>query len=306
MKQTNRREFLQNAAILVAGAMASYSFDFKKKEPLLAFSTLGCPDWTFQKITDFGHEHGYKGIEVRGIQRELDLPKCKEFSTSESRKATTRIMRDKGLHFVGLGSSATLHFAGATERKKNLDEGKRFIDLAQEIDCPFVRAFPNNFPKDQERSKTIDLITQGLLELADHAKGSKVSVLMETHGEVVKGEDLLIIMKAAEHKHSGLVWDISNMWTVTNEQPVDVYQKLKKYIRHTHIKDAKRSGGKLQYTLLGEGEVPIFDAINVLEKDDYKGYYSFEWEKLWHPELAEPEVAFAHFPTAIKKHLRTL
>ena len=24
------------------------------------------------------------------------------------------------------------------------------------------------------------------------------------------------------------------------------------------------------------------------QMDGYKGYYSFEWEKLWHPEIAEP------------------
>ncbi len=100
-------------------------------------------------------------------------------------------MQDKGLHFVGLGSSATMHFAGAAERIKNLEEGRRFIDLAQEIDCPFVRVFPNNFPKEQQRDQTIDLISQGLLELADHAAGSKVTVLMETHGDLVKTDDLL-------------------------------------------------------------------------------------------------------------------
>jgi hypothetical protein len=27
----------------------------------------------------------------------------------------------------------------------------------------------------------------------------------------------------------------------------------------------------------------------------YKGCYTFEWEKLWHPDLEEPEIAFADF-----------
>lgn len=303
MKSTNRRAFLQSAALLLAGTMVSYSFDFKKKKPLLSFSTLGCPDWSFEKITDFAVQHAYQGLEIRGLQRQMDLTKCSEFSTTQSRKATVKLMQDKGLHFVGLGSSSTLHFAGATERKKNLDEGRRFIDLADEIDCPYIRVFPNNFPKEQERNQTIDLITQGLLELAGHARGSKVSVLMETHGDLVKTDDLLIIMNAAQHKHASLVWDITNMWTVTKEPPAEVYQKLKKYIRHTHIKDAKMVSGKPQYTLLGQGEVPIFAAIDELIKDNYKGYYSFEWEKLWHPELAEPEIALAHYPNAMREFL---
>lgn len=299
---TNRRTFLQNASLLLAGAMMSYSFDLKKKKPLLSFSTLGCPDWSFGKITDFAVEHGYHGIEFRGLQREMDLTKCNEFRTGLNRKSTVQLMRDKGLHFVGLGSSATLHFAEEGVRQKNLDEGRRFIDLAQEINCPYVRVFPNKFPKDQERNQTIDLITQGLLELAEYAKGSKVVVLMETHGDLIKTEDLLAIMNAAEHKHSGLVWDISNMWTITKEDPAEVYRNLKKYIRHTHLKDARIVEGKLNYSLLGEGQVPIFTAIDQLIKDNYEGYYSFEWEKLWHPEIAEPEIALAHYPQAMKRY----
>ena len=109
-------------------------------------------------------------------------------------------------------------------------------------------------------------------------------------------------MDAAAHPHAGLVWDISNMWTVTKEPPVEVYALLKKYIRHTHIKDATLVNGKPSYTLLGRGEVPIFEAIDVLEKNKYKGFYSFEWEKLWHPEILEPEIALADYPVEMKKH----
>ena len=38
---------------------------------------------------------------------------------------------------------------------------------------------------------------------------------------------------------------------------------------------------------------PIWlQAVSLLKAGGYDGYYSFEWEKWWHPELAEPEVAF--------------
>ena len=83
-----------------------------------------------------------------------------------------------------------------------------------------------------------------------------------------------------------------------------MYKKLKKYIRHTHIKDAIVADGKPQYKLLGQGEVPIIDAIKILKKGDFKGYYSFEWEKLWHPEILDPEIAFADYPKVMKQHLK--
>ncbi|MEI9909046.1 MAG: hypothetical protein WDO71_04880 [Bacteroidota bacterium] len=59
---------------------------------------------------------------------------------------------------------------------------------------------------------------------------------------------------------------------------------------------------KPQYKFLGQGEVPIFEAVDLLIKGGYKGYYSFEWEKLWHPELEEPAIALADYPKAMKQH----
>jgi sugar phosphate isomerase/epimerase len=305
MTPITRKEFLQSSALLLASLVAGSSFEFRKKDPLLSFSTLGCPDWTFQQITDFAVQHGYKGIEVRGIKRQLDLARCPEFSTEEARKTTVALMKEKGLAFVGLGSSANLHLVEGAEREKNLAEARRFIDLAQQVSCPYVRVFPNNLPKDQDKKATMDLIARGLLELGDYAKDKQVTVLMETHGELVKIEDLAAIMGAAEHTHVGLVWDVTNMWTVTKESPEEAYKKLKKYIRHTHIKDAKLVEGKPQYTLLGQGDVPIFEAIDALRKGGYKGYYSFEWEKLWHPEIAEPETALAHYPKVMRMHFQS-
>ena len=298
-----RRGFLQTTTALVAGSLGISSFTFKRNAPLLSFSTLGCPDWTFQQIVDFAAQHHYQGIEVRGILRQLDLTKCKEFN-NENKSATLKLLADNGLKFVDLGSSCNLHIAEPQDRKKNLDEAKRFIDLAQEFNCPYVRVFPNNFPKEEEKTAAMDRIAKGLLELADHAKGSNVSVLVESHGDLLFVEDLEKVMKAAENPHVGMVWDVANMWIKTKESPTLAYEKLKKYIRHTHIKDSKMVDGKIRYVLLGQGEVPIFEAIDVLTLGGYNGYLCFEWEKLWHPEIEAPELAFANYEEVMTKHFK--
>ena len=302
MKNTTRRDFLQTSAVLLAASIAGSSFEFKKNKSSLSFSSLGCPDWNFDQIVKFAVENQYGGIELRGIQRELDLTKCKEFSSAASRSATIKLMKENGLNFVGLGSSATMHFDDLLLRKKNLDEGRSFIDLAQEIGCANIRVFPNLLPKDKDKDATMELIVKGLMELGDHAKGSSVNVLMETHGDLVKIDDVEKIMQQAKHEHVGLVWDVTNMWTLTKEPPAQAYERLKKYIRHTHIKDAKMVDGKLQYTYLGKGEVPIFEAIDALIKGGYKGFYSFEWEKLWHPELGDPALALADYTAVMQQH----
>jgi sugar phosphate isomerase/epimerase len=303
MTTISRRQFLQSTAGLAL--VGTTSFGVKKNRPLLSFSTLGCPDWTFHQVVAFAAQHRYNGLEIRGIQRELDLPKCKEFNTPEAIAATRRLLKEAGLKIINLGSSAALHHGPGAEREKHLDEAKRFIDLSDALSCPYIRVFPNDFPKDQDREATIERIVSGLLTLGNHAKGSKVTVLMESHGQVVYTADLERIMTAAAHAHVGLVWDIVNMWAVTKEPPAMAYGKLKKFIRHTHIKDLNLVNGKEQYMLLGRGETPVFEGIDALRKDGYNGYYSFEWEKLWHPEIAEPETALADYAAVMQRHFTT-
>lgn len=298
---STRRDFLKTTA-LASLALATPSFGLKKYAPQLSFSTLGCPDWSFETIVNFASENGYDGIEIRGIKRQLDLTKCPEFSTSQSIQASRQFVEGKKLKIVNLGASAAMHHANATERQKNLDEAKRFVDLAQQLGCPYIRVFPNNFPKDQEKKATIDLIVKGLYELGDYAKTTGVTVLMESHGDVIKSDDIEAIMRSVGHPQVGLGWDIVNMWSVTKESPAQMYEKLKKYVRLMHIKDLKFVDGKEQYVLMGKGDSPIFETIDILAKDDYKGFFSFEWEKLWHPEIAEPEVALADYPMAMKRH----
>jgi len=305
METYSRRNFMKLAGIASAAALG-LSFNFKKKMPLLSFSTLGCPDWSFQQIVAFAAANKYDGLELRGLQRELDLPKCTEFNSQQNIKTTVALMRSHGLKFVNLGASSNLHQPPGSSRTKNLDDAKRFIDLAHQINCPFIRVFPNNFPTEQEKTETIDLIVSGLLELGQYASQSGVKVLLETHGDVVYSEDLEKIMKASEHPQVGLIWDPLNMWVITREAPATVYTPLKKYIHHVHIKNATLANGKINYVLLNNGEVPVFEAIDLLYQDNYSGYYSFEWEKLWHPEIESPEIALADYPKAMARHLETI
>ncbi len=303
MNSLSRREFLLALGMTsLAGSAFSINKTGRKKNPRLSFSTLGCPDWPLKNIIDFAAANNYEGIEVRGILREMDLLKVPEFSSPEKIRTTMDLMKEKRLQFVNLGSSVDLHHPDGEARAKRIDEGKRYIDLAQKLSCPYVRVFPNRLPKEQDRAFTLNQISKGLIELGDYAKGSNVKVLMETHGDVVYVDDVVKIMQNSIHPNVGLMWDVFNMWTVTKESPTMVYQKLKKYVLHTHIKNAVLKDDKFSYVLIEKGQVPIFEAIDALRKDNYTGYYGFEWEKMWHPEIESPDIALADYPKVMMRY----
>jgi sugar phosphate isomerase/epimerase len=302
MKLQTRRAFLETSAGLMALAALNPLFKENKKTEKLAFSTLGCPDWSLKQIVDCSVENGYKGFEIRGLVGEMDLPKCPEFNKTNL-PASLRLIKDNDIRIINLGSSVNLHFAQEEKRKSNLDDAKRFIDLAEQLECPFVRVFPDDLPPDQSVEQTLDLIISGLITLGEYAKGSNVTILLESHGKVVYKDMLLKIMAGANHPKVGLIWDFFNMWVVTKESPKEVFDTLGKYIKHAHIKDANLVDGKPAYCLIGQGVVPLREAMDSLKSSNYKGYYSFEWEKKWHPEIQDPEIAFPHFAKEIVSYL---
>ena len=287
----NRREFLKQSTGLIGLSALDFSAPAK---PLLSFSTLGCPAWTFSEVLQYASANRYDGIEIRGIKGDLDLPNNPLFSASNIGQ-TKREIAHSNSKIVNLGSSANMHFIDAKKRQSNLDDAKKYIELAHQFACPFIRVFPNDLPKDQDEKATVDAIIRALQELGDFAKNSGVKVLLESHGKVIKSDMLLLIMQEANHANVGLVWDFFNMWSVTKEAPADMYNQLKKYIYHTHIKDATLTEKGETYTLLGEGNSPVKEALHALKSGGYTGYYSFEWEKLWHPEIQEPEIAIPHY-----------
>lgn len=303
MNEFSRRRFLKVVSLLPLSISGRATGVQAPAKPLLSFSTLGCPDWDFAQILTFASANKYTGIEIRGLQQQLDLTLCPEFRDVAAIKDTWRRVEEHNIKIVNLGSSAALHHTAKEQRQQSLDEAKRYIELAAALKCPFVRVFPDKLPKDDTRAAVIELIIQGLQYLGDFAKGTGVTVLLESHGDVVYITDLEKIMNDVNSRRVALIWDIANMWQVTKEAPASVFQRLGRFIRHVHIKDAVvAADGKPDYNVLtGRGAIPLADAVSVLFKNNYRGYYSFEWEKRWHPEIAPPEIALADFPVAMQK-----
>jgi len=72
------------------------------------------------------------------------------------------------------------------------------------------------------------------------------------------------------------------------------------------LRDARRTGDGWQLLLLGQGEIPVKDALRLLTARGYEEFISVEWEKKWHPELAGPEVAFPQHIEVLQSYLRDL
>ncbi len=301
MKNVTRRSF---AKACVAAAAARFAFTSAKaaKQISLSFSTLGCPNWDWKTILEQAKKMGYNGIELRGIQKQMDLPTLPQFAGT-AWKQSLKDVQALDLKIVDLGASAQMHEPDPAKRKAGLDSAKQFIDLAHNLKCPHIRVFGDRFLKEESRQATIDRVVEGLRELGRHAKGSGVTVLQESHGDFNKSSDLLQVLKAVDMPEVALLWDTHHTVAFGKESPGETWKQLSKYVRHVHLKDSRPKGDEVQYVLFGTGAIPVKETVQILAEGGYKGSYGLEWEKGWHPELEEPEVAFPQFVKTMKEFL---
>jgi sugar phosphate isomerase/epimerase len=268
----------------------------------ISFSTLGCPKWGWKRILEQASQMGYAAIELRGIEMKMDLPTLPEF-TGTRLNESIEDLEALGLKISDLGASSRMHESDPKVRAAHLDEGRRFIDLAQQLKTPYVRVFGDKVPPGEQKRDVVARVIDGLRTLGEHAKGSGVTVLLETHGDYTDSPTVVELMKSAAMDTVALVWDAHHTFVAGKEQPSVSFAALKPWVLHTHLKDSRPEGSEVRYVLTGKGTVPVREQVRLLKVAGYKGYYGFEWEKGWHPEIEEPEVAFPHFVETIRAYL---
>lgn len=266
----------------------------------ISFSTLGCPQWSWDDMIVTAKDVGFDGIEVRGIENELHVPRAKPFLRTNIDKTKQRLSR-MALEIPCLTSSCYLF------DKVNIDaymqEGKDYIDLAQRLGSPFVRVLGDANPEPSE-DIDFDFVAQRVGELANYASGRDVKVLIETNGCFANSGKILELIKKVKSPSAGILWDIHHPYRYMNEQVGYTYEMLKDYICFVHIKDSIMSDSKVKYKMMGYGDVPVKDALLTLKENGYTGFVSLEWVKRWCMDLEDAGVVFSHYVNFVRDSIK--
>lgn len=261
-----------------------------KKNPL-AFSTLGCPAWDLDRILQAAVEYGYDSLELRGYLTEMDLPKADPF-TPTNRAATRQRLEDAGLTVSCVSASART--TGADP-----DQVKAYAELGRDLGAPFVRVFGGNLPADLPRDEGIARAADTLRLYGDLAQAAGVTIALETHDAFSTGAQVAELLAATAHPAVVALWDLHHPFR-QGESPEETNRYIGSSTGHTHVKD----GLDGTYTLLGEGDIPIFPMLDLLLDGGYTGPISLEWEKRWKPDIADPEIAFPQYAQALRAYLQ--
>lgn len=253
----------------------------------LAYSTLGCPNWSFDEAATQAAKYGYQALEVRIYNGDIIPADLRQAERASIRRTLARTK----IGIAGLGASTRFAFADAQERQVNIDQLIQYLELAADLEVPLVRTFGSPGQITIPMSDAINYVADALNAVAPAAERLGVSVALETHDAFCKGADVAAALAQVPSQSIGAIWDVHHPFRM-GEDIETTWRVLGSRLKHVHIKDARlRADGSWQLVLMGQGEVPCRAVVELLNREGYQGYIAAEWEKKWHPEIEEPEVA---------------
>ncbi len=268
----------------------------------LAWSTLGSPGWSFEQTVAQAAANGYQALEVRMLDGQI-IPSN---LSAERRRQMKAVLQQYNIRIIGLGLSTRFSSPDPAERQANVDELRRYLELANELEAPMVRTFGGNVIDGQTIDQTIDWVAQGLLAGAATAEAQGVTIVLETHDAFCRGAEVARVLAQVDSPHVAAVWDIHHPYRM-GESIDETWRLIGSRVKHVHIKDGiQRADGSWQLVLLGKGELPCQATIKLLYDKGYRGYLSAEWEKKWHPEIEEPEVAMPQHAQTMRQWIAEL
>ena len=259
----------------------------------ITFSTLACPNWQIETVISKASEFGYDGIEWRGGSQghiPQDMPAAKKVLLRQR-------CSDAGLVSLAVTAYTSFVSNSAEERQANVDELRRYSDVAAELGATYVRTFLGELPEGRDLDSTIyEKISDCLNAASEYADSVGVKIAIEPHDNFVRSSTIVPILSRVQHPALRVIWDIANAFAA-GEDPAEGFVLLKDRLAYVQVKDGHRAGTSWQLCSLGQGNVPLDRAFELLLANGYEGAFSVEWEYAWHPELDPPETAL---PAALR------
>ncbi|GGJ03519.1 hypothetical protein GCM10010885_11020 [Alicyclobacillus cellulosilyticus] len=259
----------------------------------LAYSNLACPEWPLDEVMRRAAAYGYAGVELRLYEGEVIPARLPEGVVQAIRAAATAA----GVTILGIGASTRFAMADPGERRRQEDELRAYLDLAARLGARFVRTFGGQMEGDA--ADCIARLAESLARVAEAADAAGVDILLETHDDFSPSARVRDALAAARHPRLGALWDVHHPYRM-GETPAETMANLSPWLRHVHIKDARRRGDGWDLVPLGAGEVPVREILRALRAAGYSGWLSVEWERKWHPELQPAEEALPQHITVLR------
>jgi sugar phosphate isomerase/epimerase len=274
----SRREFLQWTAAAGVAALSP------------AFGVAADPDpyGGFKMCIQSYSLRGFDGKTAMQHTQKLGLKYWESFrnhipmdTAPEKIEAAKAMLKENGLTLLAFGVEGFNDNEGAA---------RKAFDFAKAMGVMSISADP------QKNAKTFDLLDKLVAEY-------DIAIAIHNHGPKASYDKVTDVLTWVKDRHPkiGACVDTGH-YVRSDEDPVEVIEKLGKRVFGVHLKDFKGPAGQdKRPTILGEGNLRLVDTLRALKKLDYKYSLSLEYEESPKDPIADIELCLKAVRDAIKK-----
>ncbi len=238
----NRRVLLGGAAGIVAAGLPGGAVAGErqrtggKREPAYRLGLVTyniAADWDLPTLIRRCKAAGFAGVEFRTTHKHGVEPTLSKAQRADVKKQCA----DGGVTIVSLGSVCEFHDASADKVARNVEDCRRFVELARDLGAMGVKVRPNGLPKNVAEEKTLDQIGNSLRTCGEAAADAGVEIWCEVHGSgTSEPARMRKIMDVADHKSVGVTWN-SNGSDIKDGSVKDSFALLRDKIYCVHINE---------------------------------------------------------------------
>jgi fatty-acyl-CoA synthase len=257
----------------------------------LSFTTMGTPQLDHTGAIALALRVGFNGVDIRCADY------LGEVRPAAEEKELRRVAQDFAAAGIEIPSVLCYHqISSASDgwSDEYAEHISRHLSIGASLGARAIRIFGVH-PAPGHGSEEL---IQGSAEAIARALGdgaSGVGIAMQNHAGAGTALDALEIARRLDDPRFGLVYSPDHSFLHEATHGAELLPKIQHWTRQVYLADLVREGDGHRWVFPGEGEVPLRETVARLDAAGFAGFYSFKWEKIWNPDLPEPEVAMPRF-----------
>ena len=264
-------------------ALSSYSL----------FSLVGKGEATEKELIKIAKDLGFDGIEFA----EINPPENKD--KKEYAKELKEECRKQGIIPIQYSVGADFIYGSNGDLPKEIERLKGEVDIAVLLGVKGMRHDATGGYNDEDKKfmgfqQALPRLVEGYKAVTEYAKEKGIFTAIENHGYFCQDSDRVEkVITGVCNENFGAQVDIGNFLCV-DENPVTAVSRLAPFVKYVHVKDfhvksgsefppqdgffKTRGGNYLRGAVLGHGNVPVLQTLEILKRAGYNGWITLEFE----------------------------
>jgi len=261
----------------------------------LSFTTMATPDLSAREAVEAASRYGYNGIDLRisDYKGEIQI-ESKDSDIREIRE----VLNTENIQLAGVLCYNKVGGEDDASWQEMEESIIRHIELGIKLGSPSIRIFGGDphtkIPFEDYVKYSSDVIGSVLEKVEEN-----IEIVIQNHGNSYGALECIELIKKVNNPRFGLVFSPDHS-LMMGENLKKVFSAVKPYTKQLYVSDVILSAEKnkerdYRGILPGKGLVALEEACHAIGGDDFEGFVSFKWEKIWQENLEEPEIALPWF-----------